>query len=113
MLAVTERMKNEVKGYEAHGIRKILRLAFSEIMPKEKIEFLVRRARDGGKANNKLVKEEISKAYKDIEDKGRIEGKIEGEISGKKEVARNLLNMGYSVKEVEKMTNLKEADFKE
>lgn len=109
MLAVTERMKNEVKGYETHGIRKISRLAFSEIMPKEKIEFLVRRARDGGKANNKLVKEEISKAYKDIEDKGRIEG----EISGKKEVARNLLNMGYSIKEVEKITNLKEADFKE
>ena len=110
-------MKNEVKGYETHGIRKISRLAFSEIMPKEKIEFLVRRARDGGKANNKLVKEEISKAYKDIEDKGRIEGKIEGkiegEISGKKEIARNLLNMGYSVKEVEKITNLKEEDFKE
>ena len=105
MLAVTERMKNEVKGYETHGIRKISRLAFSEIMPKEKIEFLVRRARDGGKANNKLVKEEISKVYKDIEDKGRIEGE--------KAIARKLLNMGYSIKEVEKITNLKEADFKE
>lgn len=89
----------------------VVRIALSGNMTNEKIEKTIEELRKikrkGGKGML-AVKERIDAEFRSYREKGIKEGRKKGVQEGKCEIARNLLNMGYSVKEIREITKLSE-----
>ena len=48
----------------------------------------------------------LQERYERIKNEGKLEGKLEGKVEGKLDVGRNMLNEGFSIEDIMKITNL-------
>ena len=48
----------------------------------------------------------LQERYERIKNEGKLEGKVEGKLEGKLDVGRNMLNEGFSIEDIMKITNL-------
>ena len=107
---VIERTKEEDKDV----LIRIIKIVFKEKLGDDEVERLVNKIEEGRKKEVLAVVDMIRRENQMYIDMGRKEGKIEGKIEGIKEksieIARKLLKMGLTSKQVEEATQLKKEE---
>ena len=93
---------------------RIIKIVFKEKLGEDEVERLVNKIEEGRKKEVLAVVDMIRRENQMYIDMGRKEGKIEGKIEGIKEksieIARKLLKMGLTSKQVEEATQLKKEE---
>ena len=110
-----EKVKGTKIGKEEYEImNEVVRIALSGNMVTEEIEDLVKELNKKGGANMLALKERIDAEFRGYRERGlragRKIGRQEGIREEKLEIAKNLLNMGYSKEEIIKATGITKAE---